>query len=48
MSISAFEKQLSSLERFVEKKGDRVVVKDEKGLAGKMDGLIREGGLRRG
>jgi fructose/tagatose bisphosphate aldolase len=42
MSISAFEKQLSTLAGIVEKKGNRVVVKNEKGLPGKIDGLIQE------
>jgi len=42
MALGALEKQLSKLAGTVEKKADRVIVKDEKGLAGKMDGLIRE------
>jgi len=42
MAIGALEKQLSTLAGIVEKKGNRVVVKNEKGLAGKIDGLIQE------
>jgi fructose-bisphosphate aldolase class II len=42
MAMGAFEKQLSSLAGMIEIKGERIVVKDEKGLVGKIDGLIRE------
>ena len=42
MAKGALEKQLSNLAGAVEKKADRVIVKDEKGLIKKIDGLIRE------
>jgi len=42
MAKGALEKQLSNLAGDVEKKADRVIVKDEKGLIKKIDGLIRE------
>jgi fructose/tagatose bisphosphate aldolase len=42
MAESALEKQISTLAGIVEKKGDRIAIKNEKRLAGKIDGLIHE------